>query len=206
MDQLRVVAIFKALSFVRKDLCQSDSMSFTTQWTIFLLSSDVLQDINDKICSTGYTTYKAKIKNVDAQESYKDGVIVLVIGNSETVGCWEHDESSLLSIHSWGMRKLLKNKDFFKSYQELDDFDTRPDFINDSHQMIGLSRYMRSGAFLSNTYLKHDVVDQEGTWKKKLKGQSHALFEILPKAIQEQLLIEIVPQGNVHLVWLLIDA
>ncbi|GKF07733.1 Ras GTPase-activating protein-binding protein 1-like protein isoform X3 [Tanacetum coccineum] len=80
MDQLRVVAISKALSFVRKDLCQSDSMSFTAQWTILLLSSDVLQGINDKICSTDYTTYKAEIKNADAQESYKDGVIVLVTG------------------------------------------------------------------------------------------------------------------------------
>ncbi|GJY55786.1 F-box domain containing protein [Tanacetum coccineum] len=59
---------------------------------------------------------------------------------------------------------------------------------------------MTKALYFQFTVGKHDVVDQEGTWKKKLKGQSHALFEILPKAIQEQLLIEIVPQGNVHLV------
>ncbi|XP_071730024.1 pyrophosphate--fructose 6-phosphate 1-phosphotransferase subunit beta-like [Rutidosis leptorrhynchoides] len=49
-----------------------------------------------------------------------------------------------------------------------------------------------------NEILAHDVVDQEGAWKKKLRSQSHELFEILPKAIQEQLLLERDPHGNVQ--------
>lgn len=40
----------------------------------------VEQGINDKICSLDYTAYKAEINTADAQESYKDGVIVLVTG------------------------------------------------------------------------------------------------------------------------------
>ncbi|KAK4367608.1 hypothetical protein RND71_011400 [Anisodus tanguticus] len=39
-----------------------------------------LSSINDMICSLGYKNYKAEIKTADAQQSYKDGVIVLVTG------------------------------------------------------------------------------------------------------------------------------
>ncbi|KAL0450463.1 UNVERIFIED_CONTAM: Nuclear transport factor 2 [Sesamum latifolium] len=39
-----------------------------------------MQSINDKICSLDYKNYKAEIKTADAQDSYKDGVIVLVTG------------------------------------------------------------------------------------------------------------------------------
>lgn len=39
-----------------------------------------MSGINDKICSLDYTAYKAEIKTADTQESYKDGVIVLVTG------------------------------------------------------------------------------------------------------------------------------
>ncbi|KAI3702582.1 hypothetical protein L6452_28326 [Arctium lappa] len=49
-----------------------------------------------------------------------------------------------------------------------------------------------------NEILAQDVVDKEGAWKKKLRSQSHELFEILPKAIQEQLLLERDPHGNVQ--------
>lgn len=38
------------------------------------------QSINDMICSLGYKNYKAEIKTADAQQSYKDGVTVLVTG------------------------------------------------------------------------------------------------------------------------------
>lgn len=38
------------------------------------------QNINDMICSLDYKNYKAEIKTADAQESHKDGVIVLVTG------------------------------------------------------------------------------------------------------------------------------
>lgn len=46
------------------------------QLSAFLL----YQGINDKICSLNYKNYKAEIKTADAQDSYKDGVIVLVTG------------------------------------------------------------------------------------------------------------------------------
>ncbi|KAL2499866.1 Nuclear transport factor 2 (NTF2) family protein with RNA binding (RRM-RBD-RNP motif) domain [Abeliophyllum distichum] len=39
-----------------------------------------MQGINDKICSLDYKNYKAEIKTADAQDSYHNGVIVLVTG------------------------------------------------------------------------------------------------------------------------------
>ncbi|KAK1306277.1 Pyrophosphate--fructose 6-phosphate 1-phosphotransferase subunit beta [Acorus calamus] len=49
-----------------------------------------------------------------------------------------------------------------------------------------------------NEILAHDVVDEGGLWKNKLREQSHALFDFLPKAIQEQLMLERDPHGNVQ--------
>ncbi|PQQ04834.1 pyrophosphate--fructose 6-phosphate 1-phosphotransferase subunit beta [Prunus yedoensis var. nudiflora] len=49
-----------------------------------------------------------------------------------------------------------------------------------------------------NEILAHDVVDEAGVWKKKLQSQSHELFEFLPPTIQEQLLLERDPHGNVQ--------
>ncbi|KAK9133221.1 hypothetical protein Scep_012749 [Stephania cephalantha] len=49
-----------------------------------------------------------------------------------------------------------------------------------------------------NEILAHDVVDEGGLWKKKLQSQSLQLFEFLPRAIQEQLLLERDPHGNVQ--------
>ncbi|XP_043689176.1 pyrophosphate--fructose 6-phosphate 1-phosphotransferase subunit beta [Telopea speciosissima] len=49
-----------------------------------------------------------------------------------------------------------------------------------------------------NEILAHDVVDEEGQWKKKLQDQSLQLFEFLPSAIQEQLMLERDPHGNVQ--------
>ncbi|KAG8384609.1 hypothetical protein BUALT_Bualt04G0135700 [Buddleja alternifolia] len=40
-----------------------------------------MKSINDRICSLDYKNYKAEIKTADAQDSYKDGVIVLVTGS-----------------------------------------------------------------------------------------------------------------------------
>ncbi|CAN4090637.1 unnamed protein product [Withania somnifera] len=39
-----------------------------------------MKNINEMICSLDYKNYKAEIKTADAQESFKDGVIVLVTG------------------------------------------------------------------------------------------------------------------------------
>ncbi|GAA0170719.1 carbohydrate kinase [Lithospermum erythrorhizon] len=49
-----------------------------------------------------------------------------------------------------------------------------------------------------NEILAHDVVDEAGVWKKKLTPQCLDLFELLPPAIQEQLLLERDPHGNVQ--------
>ncbi|XP_009620787.1 pyrophosphate--fructose 6-phosphate 1-phosphotransferase subunit beta-like [Nicotiana tabacum] len=49
-----------------------------------------------------------------------------------------------------------------------------------------------------NEILANDVIDEGGNWKKKLRSQSHELFEFLPQAIQEQLLLERDPHGNVQ--------
>ncbi|KAA8547909.1 hypothetical protein F0562_004338 [Nyssa sinensis] len=45
-----------------------------------MTSVTTMKDINDKICSLDYKNYKAEIETADAQDSYKDGVIVLVTG------------------------------------------------------------------------------------------------------------------------------
>lgn len=49
-----------------------------------------------------------------------------------------------------------------------------------------------------NEIVAHDSVDKEGVWKKKLRGQSCQLFEFLPQDIQDQLLLERDPHGNVQ--------
>lgn len=48
--------------------------------TDFSLNFMLEQNINDMICSLDYKNCKAEIKTADAQQSYKDGVIVLVTG------------------------------------------------------------------------------------------------------------------------------
>ncbi|KAE8708920.1 Pyrophosphate--fructose 6-phosphate 1-phosphotransferase subunit beta [Hibiscus syriacus] len=49
-----------------------------------------------------------------------------------------------------------------------------------------------------NEILAHDIVDVDGLWKKKLTDQSLKLFDFLPQAIQEQLMLERDPHGNVQ--------
>jgi diphosphate-dependent phosphofructokinase len=49
-----------------------------------------------------------------------------------------------------------------------------------------------------NEILAHDVVDEAGAWKQKLQPQCQELFDFLPQAIQEQLLLERDPHGNVQ--------
>ncbi|XP_019439848.1 PREDICTED: pyrophosphate--fructose 6-phosphate 1-phosphotransferase subunit beta-like [Lupinus angustifolius] len=49
-----------------------------------------------------------------------------------------------------------------------------------------------------NEILANDVVDEGGLWKKKLTDQSLKLFDFLPEAIQEQLMLERDPHGNVQ--------
>ncbi|XP_074302555.1 pyrophosphate--fructose 6-phosphate 1-phosphotransferase subunit beta-like [Silene latifolia] len=49
-----------------------------------------------------------------------------------------------------------------------------------------------------NEILASGVIDEGGERKKKLKDQSHQLFELLPQAIRDQLLLERDPHGNVQ--------
>ncbi|WOH09728.1 hypothetical protein DCAR_0729186 [Daucus carota subsp. sativus] len=49
-----------------------------------------------------------------------------------------------------------------------------------------------------NEILASDVVDEGGLWKKKLAPQTLELFELLPPAIQDQLMLERDPHGNVQ--------
>ncbi|GJN29150.1 hypothetical protein PR202_gb17347 [Eleusine coracana subsp. coracana] len=48
-----------------------------------------------------------------------------------------------------------------------------------------------------NEILAHDV-DEAGAWKSKLQPESRELFDFLPKTIQEQLMLERDPHGNVQ--------
>ncbi|CAI8611701.1 unnamed protein product [Vicia faba] len=49
-----------------------------------------------------------------------------------------------------------------------------------------------------NEILAHGTVDEGELWKKKLTDQSLKLFEFLPQTIQEQLMLERDPHGNVQ--------
>ncbi|CAI9264027.1 unnamed protein product [Lactuca saligna] len=62
------------------------------------------------------------------------------------------------------------------------------DFIPEVQQLISeLNEILASG-----------IVDESGKWKEKLIPQSLQLFEILPPAIQDQLMLERDPHGNVQ--------
>ena len=49
-----------------------------------------------------------------------------------------------------------------------------------------------------NEILASGVADEGGLWKKKLAPQTLELFELLPPAIQDQLMLERDPHGNVQ--------
>ena len=70
--------------------------------------------------------------------------------------------------------------------------------INDGHFYILFCLQVQHLIAELNEILANDAVDEGGLWKKKLTDQSLKLFEFLPKAIQEQLMLERDPHGNVQ--------
>ena len=52
-----------------------------------------------------------------------------------------------------------------------------------------------------NEILAHETVDEHGLCKQKLLPQSLQLFELLPRAIQDQLMLERDPHGNVQVLY-----
>ena len=69
---------------------------------------------------------------------------------------------------------------------------------NDGHFYILFCLQVQHLIAELNEILAHDTVDEGGLWKKKLTDQSLKLFEFLPKAMQEQLMLERDPHGNVQ--------
>ncbi|XP_068642429.1 pyrophosphate--fructose 6-phosphate 1-phosphotransferase subunit beta-like isoform X2 [Aristolochia californica] len=67
-----------------------------------------------------------------------------------------------------------------------------------SKDLIGFIPEVQQLISVLNEILAHDVFMEGGLWKKKLRHQSQLLFEILPPAIQEQLMLERDPHGNVQ--------
>ncbi|KAD6454146.1 hypothetical protein E3N88_08852 [Mikania micrantha] len=99
-------------------------------------------------------------------------------------------KQTLKSVTSYIANIICKRADAGYSYGIVLVPEGLVDFIPEVRQLIAEL----------NEILAHDVVDQKGAWKKKLRSQSHELFEILPQAIQEQLLLERDPHGNVQVV------
>ncbi|KAL8239376.1 hypothetical protein R6Q59_015943 [Mikania micrantha] len=97
-------------------------------------------------------------------------------------------KQTLKSVTSYIANIICKRADAGYSYGIVLVPEGLVDFIPEVRQLIAEL----------NEILAHDVVDQKGAWKKKLRSQSHELFEILPQAIQEQLLLERDPHGNVQ--------
>lgn len=72
-------------------------------------------------------------------------------------------------------------------------------FLTDDYYNFATSQVQELIAEL-NEILANEVVDENGLWKKKLTEQSLKLFDLLPEAIQEQLMLERDPHGNVQVI------
>ena len=90
------------------------------------------QGINNKICSLDYKNYKAEIKTADAQESYKDGVIVLVTGRltgPDNVGR-KFTQTFFLALQNNGYFIL---NDVFRYVEDSDQLESSEVIVNRIH-------------------------------------------------------------------------
>ncbi|KAF3450503.1 hypothetical protein FNV43_RR06587 [Rhamnella rubrinervis] len=97
-------------------------------------------------------------------------------------------KQTLKNVTDYIVNIILKRADLGYNYGVILIPEGLIDFIPEVQQLIAEL----------NEILAHDVVDEGGLWKKKLKDQSLKLFEFLPLAIQEQLMLERDPHGNVQ--------
>ncbi|GLU15588.1 hypothetical protein SLE2022_320650 [Rubroshorea leprosula] len=97
-------------------------------------------------------------------------------------------KQTLKNVTDYIVNVILKRADLGYNYGVILIPEGLIDFIPEVQQLIAEL----------NEILAHDIVDENGLWKKKLKDQSLKLFEFLPRAIQEQLLLERDPHGNVQ--------
>jgi pyrophosphate--fructose-6-phosphate 1-phosphotransferase len=97
-------------------------------------------------------------------------------------------KQTLKNVTDYIVNIILKRADLGYNYGVILIPEGLIDFIPEVQQLISEL----------NEILAHDVVDEGGLWKKKLKDQSLKLFEFLPQAIQEQLMLERDPHGNVQ--------
>lgn len=97
-------------------------------------------------------------------------------------------KQTLKNVTDYIVNVILKRADFGYNYGVILIPEGLIDFIPEVQGLIAEL----------NEILAHDIVDEDGLWKKKLTSQSLQLFELLPGAIQEQLMLERDPHGNVQ--------
>ncbi|KAK9935950.1 hypothetical protein M0R45_012821 [Rubus argutus] len=97
-------------------------------------------------------------------------------------------KQTLKNVTDYIVNVILKRADFGYNYGVILIPEGLIDFIPEVQGLIAEL----------NEILAHDIVDEGGLWKKKLTSQSLQLFELLPGAIQEQLMLERDPHGNVQ--------
>jgi pyrophosphate--fructose-6-phosphate 1-phosphotransferase len=123
-----------------------------------------------------------------AEANYNYGVILIPEGLIDFIT--EVPITLLNNIHSlWTLNYVLLILSLYNQFESL--------FI---YSFIHAIVYLQVQHLIAelNEILAHDTVDEGGLWKKKLNDQSLELFEFLPQAIQEQLLLERDPHGNVQ--------
>nr|XP_043608117.1 nuclear transport factor 2-like isoform X2 [Erigeron canadensis] len=133
-----------------------------------MITVTTMKGINDKICSMDYTAYKAEIKTADAQESYKDGVIVLV------TGYLTRKEDNL-------RRKFIQS--FFLAPQDKGYF-----VLND------VFRYVEDSRPMEDSHVIVEGTDENQT-KSSIPDAPHAIDSPLPNLASVHKVVNSVEEG-----------